>query len=87
MYGINAVEGQLSTDAGCVLELLIDAGSRNPRLDELVALAAKAGIRAQKVSGTEIAKKCDSDRHQGVALKYKMAELLGESALDRKSVV
>lgn len=81
MYGINAVEGQLTTDAGRVLELLIDASSRNTRLDELVALAAKAGIRAQKVSATEIAKKCDSDRHQGAALRYKMAELLSESAL------
>ena len=33
MYGINAVEGQLTTDAGRVLELLIDASSRNTRLD------------------------------------------------------
>jgi 23S rRNA (guanosine2251-2'-O)-methyltransferase len=83
MYGINAVEGQLSSDAGRVLELWVELGSKNPRLAELIALAAKAGIVAQKTSAQELAKKCDSDRHQGIALRYKMAELLAEADLAR----
>jgi 23S rRNA (guanosine2251-2'-O)-methyltransferase len=81
MYGINAVEGQLLSDAERVLELMVDANARNPRLTQLVQLAAKAGLRAQPVPAQILAQKCGSDRHQGIALRYKMAELLSESDL------
>jgi 23S rRNA (guanosine2251-2'-O)-methyltransferase len=83
MYGINAIEGQLSTDAGRVVEVWVDAQSKNARLSELVQLALKAGLRAQRCTALELEQKCGSDRHQGIALRYKMAELLGESDLKR----
>ena len=81
MYGINAVEGHLNSDPQSVLEMLVEAQSRNARLDQLLRSAEKLGIRVQKVPAQQIAQKCDSDRHQGVAIKYKMAPLLGEADL------
>jgi 23S rRNA (guanosine2251-2'-O)-methyltransferase len=83
MYGINAVEGQLQSDSERVLELWVDAQSKNARVLEVVALAAKRGIEAKRTPAADLEKKCGSDRHQGLALKYKMAELLSESDLVR----
>ena len=83
MYGINAVEGHLAADPQSVLEMLLDAGSRNARLEQLLRTAEKLGIRVQKVPAQLIGQKCDSDRHQGVAIKYKMAPLLAEADLKR----
>lgn len=81
MYGINAVEGHLAADPTSVLEMLVEAQSRNARLEQLLRSAEKLGIRVQKVPALVLAQKCDSDRHQGVAIKYKMAPLLAEADL------
>jgi 23S rRNA (guanosine2251-2'-O)-methyltransferase len=81
MYGINAVEGQLQSDSARVLELWMELGSKNARVLEIVALAKKLGVVAKTIPALDLAKKCGSDRHQGLALKYKMAELLSESDL------
>jgi 23S rRNA (guanosine2251-2'-O)-methyltransferase len=83
LYGINSVEGQLRADVRAILELLIDAGARSPRLDELAALAKLQGLSAQKVSAEVLSKKAGSERHQGIAARYRLPELLSESDLLR----
>lgn len=81
LYGINAVEGQLLAEPESVVELWIESGARNPRLDKLVSLGGKHQLRAQRASSSELTHKVGSDRHQGIALRYRVAEPLGESDL------
>ncbi|MCF7821154.1 MAG: 23S rRNA (guanosine(2251)-2'-O)-methyltransferase RlmB [Mariprofundaceae bacterium] len=68
--GIHAVKHALEsgkTDAGeSVDELMIEKGKKHPRINELIHLAKKAGIRVSFVPRQALERQADGVPHQGV---------------------
>ncbi len=70
IVGINPVEGALSNDAERVLELLVEQGQRNARVQELADRAKALGIPVQRRTRDQLEKLAGEARHQGVAARY-----------------
>lgn len=81
LLGPNAVEAQLQTDPTRILEILVEDGKRNPRVDTLVQQARQLGIAVQRVARAQFDKRVGSDRHQGIAARWRLPEGLDENDL------
>ena len=63
--GIRAVESAL--ESGAARRLLVAAGGRNRRVLELAEAARRRGIPVATVAESELTRRAESDRHQGIA--------------------
>ena len=79
--GINAVASALQHDAGHVREVLLEAGSRNPRIAELEGEARRHGIDVRRVAQQALDGVAGGVRHQGAAARYAAAKTLDEHDL------
>ena len=68
--GINAVAAALEHDPDHVLEVLIEAGGRNPRLVEIEQRAQQLGISARRVALQALDGIAGGLRHQGAIARY-----------------
>ena len=68
--GINAVASALEHDPEHVLEVLIEAGGRNPRLTEIEQRAQQLGISARRVPQQALDGVAGGLRHQGAIARY-----------------
>lgn len=68
VYGIHAVTALLAHRPESVLELFVGAGD-DDRLEELLALAGRAGVVAQGVRQSVLDRLCEGGVHQGVAAR------------------
>ena len=78
--GIHAVKHALET--GRVDELLIEKGKRHPRLNELIHLAKKAGIRFSFVPKETLNRLAGGVPHQGVAARMADASIQQSQAFE-----
>ncbi|MDW8479157.1 MAG: 23S rRNA (guanosine(2251)-2'-O)-methyltransferase RlmB [Xanthomonadales bacterium] len=69
LLGIQAVRARLKRERPGVRELLIQAGSRNRRLEELRAEAARHGVPVREVPAATLERIAEGLRHQGVAAR------------------
>ena len=81
LLGPNAVEAQLETDPTRILEILVEDGKRNPRVDGLVQQLRELGIAVQRIPRAQFDKRVGSDRHQGIAARWRLPEGLDENDL------
>lgn len=81
LLGPNAVEAQLETDPTRILEILVEDGKRNARVDALVQRFRDLGIAVQRISRAQFDKRVGSDRHQGIAARWRLPEGLDENDL------
>lgn len=81
LLGPNAVEAQLETDPSRILEILVEDGKRNPRVDALVQQLRQLGIAVQRIPRPQFDKRVGSDRHQGIAARWRLPEGLDEDDL------
>lgn len=65
-FGFHAVQARLRADAGAVLELFVDEARRDGRVHELLAQAARAGVRVVRVPAARLDGLAGAGRHQGV---------------------
>jgi 23S rRNA (guanosine2251-2'-O)-methyltransferase len=79
IVGINPVEGVLTNDVDRVREVLIEQGSRNPRVDEITAQARKLGVVVKLMSRDALEKTSGELRHQGVVARYDAPPLRTEN--------
>jgi 23S rRNA (guanosine2251-2'-O)-methyltransferase len=86
IVGIHPVEGALANDPSRVRELLVEQGTHNPRVAELVNEAKRLGVRVHARPRAMLDKVSGHARHQGVAAHYEapaaksehdLADLLG----------
>jgi 23S rRNA (guanosine2251-2'-O)-methyltransferase len=86
IVGIHPVEAALANDPSRVRELLVEQGTHNPRVAELVNEAKRLGVRVHARSRAMLDKVSGHARHQGVAAHYEapaaksehdLADLLG----------
>lgn len=68
--GINPVEGALANDPQRVRELLVEQGSHNPRVAELLDKARTLKIPAHRRPREQLDRLAGEARHQGVVARY-----------------
>ena len=79
--GINAVASALEHDAGNLLEVLVEAGGRNPRLAEIELQARRLEIDVRRVAQQALDGVAGGLRHQGVVARYQAAKAWDEHEL------
>lgn len=83
LLGPNAVEAQLDSDPTRLLEVVVEDGKRNARVDALVERARKLGIAVQRHARGVLDKRAGGDRHQGLIARWRPPEALDENDLLR----
>ncbi len=73
IFGLHAVEAALKQDAESIEQLWCDKQRRDKRLQGLVQLAAKRGIKPQQLSRDELDKLAPGGKHQGVVAQVKQS--------------
>jgi len=81
IVGVNAVASSIENDADNVREVLVEAGSKNPRLTEIEENARRKGIDVRRVTSQALDGVGGAVRHQGVAARYAAARTWSESEL------
>ncbi|GAE49924.1 tRNA/rRNA methyltransferase [Xanthomonas arboricola pv. pruni str. MAFF 311562] len=82
IVGVNAVASSVENDADNVREVLIEAGSKNPRLIEIEEQARRKGIDVRRVNTQALDGVGGQVRHQGVVARYAAARLWAENELE-----
>jgi 23S rRNA (guanosine2251-2'-O)-methyltransferase len=81
IVGINPVAGALANDPARVREILVEQGSRNPRIAELADEAKRLGVRVHARPRAMLDKVSAHARHQGVAANYEVPAAKSERDL------
>ncbi len=81
IIGLHAVESALKNDPQRVTGIHYRATRKDRRLDAVLALARKAGVRLIEADERELARLAGPGRHQGIVAGYRSAKLPGENAL------
>ena len=79
--GINAVASALQHDLANVSEVLVEAGSKNPRLVEIEDTARRHEISVRRVALQALDGIAGGLRHQGAIARYQAPKAVEESAL------
>ncbi|MDO7960179.1 23S rRNA (guanosine(2251)-2'-O)-methyltransferase RlmB [Xanthomonas euvesicatoria] len=82
IVGVNAVASSVENDADNVREVLIEAGSKNPRLTEIEEQARRKGIDVRRVNTQALDGVGGQVRHQGVAPRDSAARRWAENELE-----
>ena len=81
IVGLNAVSSAIEHDAEHVREILIEAGTKNPRLLELEQQARRKDIEVRRVAAQALDGVAGGLRHQGAAARYAAARSWDEDEL------
>jgi 23S rRNA (guanosine2251-2'-O)-methyltransferase len=81
IVGINPVEGALANDPSRVREVLVEQGTHNPRVAELVNEAKRLGVRVHTRPRAMLDKVSGHARHQGIAANYEVPAAKSEHDL------
>jgi len=81
VIGIHAVTAALTHDAAHVREIILHAGTKNPRLTDIEQQARRLGLDVRKVPQQALDGIAGKVPHQGVAARYAAAHMLGEDDL------
>jgi len=79
--GINAVASAIEHDAEHVREVLLEAGSKNPRIADIEGNARRAGIDVRRVAQQALDGVAGGLRHQGAVARYAAAKTWDENEL------
>jgi len=79
--GINAVSSALEHDSSHVLEILIEAGGKNPRLVEIEETARRREISVRRIALQALDGVAGGLRHQGVIARYEAPKQAQETEL------
>ncbi|GAB1595786.1 23S rRNA (guanosine(2251)-2'-O)-methyltransferase RlmB [Lysobacter claricitrinus] len=80
--GINAVSAALQNDAEHVREVLLEAGAKNPRIQEIETLARRLDIDVRRVAQQALDGASGGVRHQGAIARYVAAKTWSENELE-----
>ena len=81
IVGIHPVEGALANDPSRLREMLVEQGTHNPRVTELVNEARRLGVRVHARPRALLDKLAGHARHQGVAANYEVPAAKSEHDL------
>jgi 23S rRNA (guanosine2251-2'-O)-methyltransferase len=81
LVGINAVRSALEHNPLGILELLVESGRHDQRVQTLLELAGKNGVSTRRAEKKELQRRFPKERHQGVAASYRVQPMLNEADL------
>lgn len=73
IYGLHAVESFLKNDPANVLQLWVQKGRRDKRLQSVLSIAEQHRLHIEVMSSDKMDRKCEGAVHQGVIAKVKQA--------------
>lgn len=81
LYGIHTVSAVLANHPERVLELKLQDGRQDQKLEQLESLAAQHGVSCQRVSRKALDHQFQDANHQGVAARCRLAQAQDEHQL------
>lgn len=82
VFGLHAVRTLLQQHPERASVLIVQKGREDARVSEVTKLAQAAGIKIELRDARELDRLATGDRHQGVCIRMKSSDVLGEGALD-----
>lgn len=82
VFGLHAVRTLLERQPGRVVQLYAQRGREDARIEAVLKLAREQKLKIEQRSTQELDQLCEGGRHQGVVVRMKPSETLGEGALD-----
>ncbi|MCW9014448.1 MAG: 23S rRNA (guanosine(2251)-2'-O)-methyltransferase RlmB [Gammaproteobacteria bacterium] len=82
VFGFHAVESALKNDPANILEVWIEASRHDKRIKHLVQDIERQGIAIEYVKKKDLEKRCNSNKTQGVAARYRNLTAQPEQSLD-----
>ena len=82
IFGFHSVEAIIRNDPANILQLLVEKNRHDKRMSQLVQHAESQGISVEYLKKTDLQKRADSNKTQGVAVCYKSKLKSDESSLD-----
>lgn len=79
--GLRAVEQMLSGNAGDIRQIYAEYQTANPRVQEVIAAARKAGIDIQAANRARLTQISGEARHQGIVAEVRRSTVLDEAGL------
>lgn len=74
VYGIHAVESALKNRREDVLQLWVQHGRKDKRINDILDLARQYGVSVESISVDKLNKKCDDATHQGVLANLRISK-------------
>ncbi|HEB82619.1 MAG TPA: 23S rRNA (guanosine(2251)-2'-O)-methyltransferase RlmB [Gammaproteobacteria bacterium] len=71
IYGIHAVEAALRKQPQNILQLFVQQGRNDKRVQTILSLAKNNGVSLQAISNDRLREKCPKARHQGVVAEIR----------------
>lgn len=71
IYGIHAVEAALRKQPQNILQLFVQQGRNDKRVQRILSLAKNNGVSLQAISNDKLKEKCPKARHQGVVAEIR----------------
>ena len=85
IFGIHAVESLLRSHPEQVLQLWVQAGRKDGRMQAILDLASRQGISVESCSRVVLQKKSSNHKHQGVVAKIRARQQAQPDLLDMLS--
>ena len=74
IYGLHAVESAIRHHPENMLQLWVQQGRHDKRMQQIIKLAKNNGLSVQAISAEKIRKKCADARHQGVVAEVRAVQ-------------
>lgn len=71
IYGIHAVESVLKNNRENLLQVWVQQGRKDQRIQQLVSLIKQSGVSLESISSDKMKRKCEDAKHQGVIAKIR----------------
>lgn len=83
VYGIHAVQAALQRDASNVIDVMVESGRKDARVQVLLDVAAAQHVEVRRVSGKELDALVPDARHQGAVARCRAVTVWQEDDLDQ----
>lgn len=71
IYGIHAVEAAIRKQPENVLQVFLQQGRNDNRIQKIIDIAKNSGVSTQSISNEKLKEKCPKARHQGVVAELR----------------
>jgi 23S rRNA (guanosine2251-2'-O)-methyltransferase len=90
IYGIHAVESALRNQPENVLQVFVQQGRNDNRIQKIQDIAKNSGVSIQSISNDKLKEKCPKARHQGVVaeIRYNKSSAVSlDDILEKESLL
>ncbi len=82
IFGFHAIESAINNDPANILEIWVEQHRHDHRLQQLLDKVSALGIGVTHMKKAELERRCNSQKTQGIAARYRIAEARSENDLD-----